>query len=226
MNAIRERLYDFYNRNPKVAVAIVGLLCIGVFLGVLLLLQAFGPGSGNRKALQDRAAQSQMQSTPSSKPSSSPFDGITPSTMSQEQKRHPEADVLTAEQIAQNYNQTQSGLTPGAYETASDVAKRFVEIDVTGANPGPFQYYYDAAHDKPYGWVKDYQFVYSTSKQLGDGTVVAYVWFAGKNANTGVQIYQARYGVLLQIDQTGRVTVVPNPSFQRGGDGMGVEVVE
>lgn len=224
----RDILTQFHDDHPKAAVATVGAIAVSIFLAILLLLYNYGPDSNNRKqtARQLGATDSVVSSTTSpTTTSSSPFSNVTTTTMGQYQLEYPESNLLTADQLAQTYNLDNSALNRATYRQAVEVAKRFVEIDVTGGKPGEFQYYYDASHDAPYGWVSNYQFSYATARRLADGSTVAYVWFSGTNSSTKIPIVQARYGVLLQADNTGAIKVLPNPGFLKG-EGMGVEVVE
>jgi hypothetical protein len=116
--------------------------------------------------------------------------------MTQEQIEHPEGDQPNATQLQYRFNQQNSGLTPKAYQTATQVGKNFQLASATGAGADKFAEYYDAVPNDP--WVDDYQFIYATAVATYDPTLVkVIVWFTGKEHASGLDMNYVQEGFYL-----------------------------
>ncbi len=220
MFQIREWFQRFADERPKTAVALLGVLGVITMIAIMVLLFQFGPGSGERK----ETAANMGSTTTSAPPTTSPFAAHTPTTMSFEQRAYPESDTLTPEQLAETYNQASSGLDVVTYKDVTDIAKRFVRADVTGEKLPEFASFYDSIHDEPYATVKNYRDVYASARRDPDGTIAAYVWFAGTRIPQNTPIKQAQYGILVRVNDLNKVEVVDNRSLSRND--IGVQIAD
>jgi len=116
--------------------------------------------------------------------------------MTQQQIEQPESDLLNATQLAYQFNQQNSGLTPQSYTKATQVGKDFVIASATGVGEDKFADYYATTPNDP--WVDDFQFIYASAVATFDPKLVkVIVWYTGKEHASGLPMTQVAEGVYL-----------------------------
>jgi hypothetical protein len=186
------------NRFIMIGVAIA---LIVILLGAMIIGTSFlGDKSKNANApIEDGLGGTIPPSSTTPRTPAQPSD-VTPTTlykgMTQYQIENPESDIENDAQLAFEYNQKSSGLTPKAYDVASKVGKDFILAQATGVGASQFVDYFDTEPADP--WVDNYEYIYATAMVTDDPTLIkAIVWFKGKERASGLEMDFVKEGVYL-----------------------------